>query len=381
MKLDINLLRQYEIDKKLISSRHDSLPLTIWNYSRLTAYDKSWDDITINCRGLVTDDSGNIIAKSFPKFFNWEEYTDPLIQKVQPINWKVHHNELDIYTKEDGSLGIMFMYNNEWVFASRGSFRSEQAIWFKEYANDNFNFNKIPRTPNYTYLFELIFKENRIVLDYKGESKAVLLGITNNQTGRDIALKSTKLTDSFEHVVKPLPLLVDKEFKDLNEFLLDLKSKDIQNEEGYVICWPDGKRVKIKFENYIKLHWLLSDINSCKIWECYKDNTINDFLEAVPDECYNKITDYLNILKKSYKDFIMKHIRHRDEIIWNLDSNASDFNKQYALRVNSLLSGKANISAGVLYKLRDFKGAGAQVPEDIRQLAIKNIKPERINIL
>ncbi len=40
-----------------------------------------WDDITLNCRGLILDNEGRVIAKSFQKFFNMEEYAKIVNQK------------------------------------------------------------------------------------------------------------------------------------------------------------------------------------------------------------------------------------------------------------------------------------------------------------
>ncbi len=48
--------------------RHD---LIIWNYTPKVQYDRLWDDITLQCRGLVTNSKGVIVARPFKKFFNY----------------------------------------------------------------------------------------------------------------------------------------------------------------------------------------------------------------------------------------------------------------------------------------------------------------------
>ena len=68
------------------------------------------------CRGLITDNEGNIVARTWGKFFNLEE------KKHTPTD------DFDVYAKLDGSLGILFYYQNQWVMATRGSFTSDQAI-------------------------------------------------------------------------------------------------------------------------------------------------------------------------------------------------------------------------------------------------------------
>jgi hypothetical protein len=52
---------------------HPSLPLVIWNYSEKVQYEGLWDELTLMCRGLITDNTGKVIVKPFGKFFNYEE--------------------------------------------------------------------------------------------------------------------------------------------------------------------------------------------------------------------------------------------------------------------------------------------------------------------
>ena len=69
----IEKLEKYYQDGLLSKQTHPIHDLTIWNYSPKVQYDKLWDDITIQCRGLVTNSNGDIIARPFKKFFNYEE--------------------------------------------------------------------------------------------------------------------------------------------------------------------------------------------------------------------------------------------------------------------------------------------------------------------
>ena len=67
-------LEKYYKDGLLHKQTHPTLDLTIWNYSPRVQYERLWDDITIQCRGLVTNTKGEIVARPFKKFFNYEEY-------------------------------------------------------------------------------------------------------------------------------------------------------------------------------------------------------------------------------------------------------------------------------------------------------------------
>ena len=61
-------LNKYYEDELVQKQVHPVLPLTIWNYTPKVQYGegnaqyKFWDDVTKQCRGLVTDNEGNVVA-------------------------------------------------------------------------------------------------------------------------------------------------------------------------------------------------------------------------------------------------------------------------------------------------------------------------------
>jgi len=262
MKYNLEVLEEY-IDKGLVvKQNHHTLPLSIYNYSRTTQYDGMWDDITLNCRGLVLDLEGNVIAKPFPKFFNYEEH------KPEDIP----NENFEVYEKVDGSLGIIFHYEGEWLIATRGSFASEQAIKGKEMLD---KLNKSSLIPGYTYLAEIIYPENRIVVDYGDEEKLVVLGAYNNETGKEVEV-SEMVNEGWEVVMM---------YKTWGEDWETLKKEISKDNEGYVIRFSSGMRMKIKGDEYVRLHRILTNFSSKDIWELLKNGeALEPFLERVPDE-------------------------------------------------------------------------------------------------
>ena len=73
MSISLDTLNKYYEQGLLYKQVHPILPLTIWNYTEKVQYESLWDDITLQCRGLVTDDEGDVSARPFKKFFNMEE--------------------------------------------------------------------------------------------------------------------------------------------------------------------------------------------------------------------------------------------------------------------------------------------------------------------
>lgn len=148
-KVDWNVLNTYIDNNLIIANKHLEYDIWILNYSPKVQSKKFWDEYTISARGLVVDKEGNILARPFQKFFNFEEH-DP-----SEIDMSL---EYEIFEKVDGSLIILFYYepHMQWIVASRGSFISEQALEAQKMLNAKLNIlDKLNK--NFTYLFEIIY--------------------------------------------------------------------------------------------------------------------------------------------------------------------------------------------------------------------------------
>lgn len=232
--LSIKILRDYEKKHKLRSGAHPYYDLTIWNYVETVHYKDEWDewdDITRICRGLVTDGNGKIIARSFPKFFNMEE------------GKHTHMDDYRVFDKLDGSLGILFYYDNEWIFASRGSFISEQSTEGLNILNERFpQYRELDKSRS--YIFEIIYPTNKIVVSY-GTLRTVVYLTSFDPNGNEYLDIEMMREMGFDIV---------EEFPNTNKTLAEYKEMDLQNKEGFVIRYASGERVKVKFETYIALH-------------------------------------------------------------------------------------------------------------------------------
>lgn len=251
LRFDITTLNQYKENKALLCRKHPDLPLYIWNYSDLVQYGKlPWDEITIHCRGLVTDETGNIVARSFKKFFNW----DPL---------KQYDDNFEVQTKLDGSLGILFFdhRSSQWIMASRGSFDSEQAVRAQRILDAKHPNFRTVLDPNRSYVFEIVYPENRIVVNY-GELEAIIyLASFCNQTGLECCDRDEMGHNGFQvvsNVDNEAPITINQ-----------LKAADCNNEEGYVVKFSNGGRVKVKFCNYVEQHKLLTGLGRKTVLEWF----------------------------------------------------------------------------------------------------------------
>ena len=322
----LEILEKYYLDGLLHKQTHPTLDLTIWNYSPKVQYERLWDDITVQCRGLVTNSKGEIVARPFKKFFNYEEH------KPEDIP----NEDFIVYEKMDGSLGILFYYeyelsderryniwfnnnyetgmerffdpNNlpdfddlyyeptpktmgEWIMATRGSFTSPQAIKGKEILSKH---DISPLRKDNTYLFEIIYPENRIVVDYGNEEKLVVLGAIHTETGDEVP-------DNALYTMSGLGFEVVTTYKTWGEGYDLLKEEISKDKEGYVIRFKNGFRMKLKGEEYVRLHRILTNISNRDIWEYLKDEKpLDDILDKVPDEFYDWVKETESNLKNQF---------------------------------------------------------------------------------
>jgi RNA ligase len=289
MKYDVNILNDYIERGLLEKNSHPTLPIDIYNYSSECQFSKAWDGITLNMRGTVLDREGNVVARAFPKFFNTEEHKSE----------DIPNEEFEVFEKMDGSLGILFHYADEWHLVTKGSFTSDQAKKGRELLN-KYKYDRL--LTGFTYLFEIIYKENRIVCSYDYED-LILLAVIDNKDGYEIRihdnrihLEGIRIANLFEN----LGFKIVKKYDAVNDYK-QLKSMIDYNAEGFVIKFKSGFRMKIKGEEYVRLHRLLTNFSNVDIWELLKDKKdLAGFLDRVPDEFDLWVNGVIDELRMKY---------------------------------------------------------------------------------
>lgn len=257
--LDMDEL-QKEIDAKYVTARtHPDFPeLVILNYSDKCAYDSYWTSITRKTRGLIYNSTtGEVLARPFEKFFNYG-------QEGSSLNFDLDAPILGAFDKMDGSLGIKYTTpKGEVQVSTRGSFSSDQALWANTYLTQN----NVSTESGFTELWEIIYPGNKIVVDYGDREELVLLGKVDNITGEFIPNSELQLP--------------------ARTFREALELPDRKNAEGLVI-WLDAKTaVKLKQDDYIYLHRIVSNLSQKEIWRQLYAGTYEGFVVQLPDEFYS----------------------------------------------------------------------------------------------
>jgi RNA ligase len=249
-------------------------------------------------RGLILNTRGEVVARPFAKFWNYGE--------IQPEGRLLEATE-----KMDGSLGIMYwQYEKGYRIATRGSFNSDQALWATGYLQTRWPDAQFPL--ELTLLFEIIYPENRIVIDYEGRRDLVLIGAINRFTGNDLFASEVAL------IAAKYGFSMPRYYGDGGgepEYFLNKAAQMSSNEEGFVLRYSDGTRVKVKGQEYVSLHRWIWRYSFKNVLEAVAAGRKSELLETCPAQMRDRLlADLGNILGKTV--LITAEVEQAHEICW-----------------------------------------------------------------
>lgn len=210
------------------------------------------------CRGLIlSKDYKRILCKSFTRFFNYGE-----CQKSQE---GFSFDTSIVYEKVDGSIIRFWNDGVKWNIASRGMAYAEgltsTAIHtFDECVKMCFKEGEWEKfcsylNPNFTYVFEFVSPENRVVKSYGKEYNLYYLACFDNRTGEEerrsevVGEVMDIIVDTFENIKYPKTYILSN-YQEIVDFMSSLDAMD----EGFVLYdRKSGIRVKIKNPSYLAI--------------------------------------------------------------------------------------------------------------------------------
>lgn len=253
--------------------------LVLFNYSDQCTFERAWDEYTLAARGIIFEKAtGKIVARPFGKFFNYEEHAQDGMRPLSEMLDQPHY----IQEKMDGSLGIIYWWNDRWNVATRGSLTSEQSIRGAEILK---KYNVDGLHPAWTSLVEIIYPENKIIVPYGDEEKLVLLA--SRRTGDGRYADQLKLQQQAAYIGMPLVKSIPMTIADALE-----KKKSIPfTEEGWVVVFDDGSRLKIKGDDYMRIAKFKANLSPIAVWEALMEDKMDEMIKGCPDEIMQELLD------------------------------------------------------------------------------------------
>lgn len=288
----IKELRKLEEQGYVTSSEYKSLIL--FNYSPKTTFEKYWTKYTLEARGTIYNkDTGEIVARAFDKFFNYSEMgiTEDLLPKEKFV----------ATIKHDGSLGVVFPHEEGFKVSTRGSFYSEQAVEATKMANESPYKEAFEEMLQHgTPLVEIIFPSNRIVINYGDERKLVVLAI-RRLDGTYVPIRQSEEI-AHAHGVEHTMIIDNVSLEEL------LRLQKIINwqEEGWVLVYENGYRLKIKGIDYLRIAKIKSSLSPLSVWEAMEAGKAEEYLASMPDEIHDEAKAIYNNLTAQYATLFEK---------------------------------------------------------------------------
>ena len=163
--------------------------------------------------------------------------------------------------------------------------------------------NMIRNNPTKTHIFEYIsLKDAHIVRYDKSQEGLYLIGLVDNYTGRESSYK-----DIIDYANKYNVLTTCVYDKNIHIILDELNNKQSDEAEGFVIN-IDGEKFKLKYNDYVKMHRVLSAISSPNLTiEMIADDKFDDYISKVPFMYREQIFEIANNVFK-YIDNVNEYV-------------------------------------------------------------------------
>lgn len=251
------------------------------------------DSIYRQCRSLVIDiKNEHIVTSPFRKFFNLNEVKENELDNI--IHEIKNASVVEFSDKLDGSMQVARCYEDK-IFMTGSMALNPCDSWRLSDGYDMLSqsyINMIKSFPSMTFIFEFISVKDAHVVRYsKRDEGLYLLGMIEIHTGEELSYDRVVATAD-EFGVKSTKL----ENVDLDEILKLSKILSSDEKEGWVMS-IDGRKVKIKCDDYIQLHRILDKISSINlIIQSIADDKYDDLISKIPDSYRHRVANVSNII-------------------------------------------------------------------------------------
>lgn len=252
-------------------------------------WDYGWNYLNSACRGKVIDlNTKEIVSYPLDKFFSLNEEEETSIERIEDIIKK--HKLITVMDKADGSTISITKYKEELIITTNGDWDNTQINMAKALLNEKYNYFLNNLKDNYTYIFELIHPDNKIVVSYGEDRKLILIAV------RDLKTESLLTYKECQEVAQELKLELIEcfEFTSMKDFI-HLSKTLTDNREGWVfrvVTDEEDVMFKLKLDEYCKLHKaLMQKVSPYVIYELMQEEKLDDVIAKASEETKTLIND------------------------------------------------------------------------------------------
>jgi hypothetical protein len=304
----IKPLRLREKGDLLLLRYGDFFPSLVEVNGKMVDFWEAYDGFYSECRSLVIDkEKSCLVLTPFRKFRNLNECEKNSETNIRKMLSNAKNAEISV--KLDGSMQSARWYGNKLVMSGsqaldrRLSKRLDNGYVYIE--NHENYLCLLKDHSDYTAIFENINENDPHIVQYsKGQQGLYLIGLRNSLTGEELPYSQvTRIAHAYN--VKSTRVVQET----FSQVIASLDSKKANEAEGYVLD-IDGYKVKIKYNDYVRLHRSLQKLTSdSTVIRAVSDGTWDDLYSKLPN-AYKKTTREKAEKIKSYVNLKTNEAKH-----------------------------------------------------------------------
>lgn len=261
-KLSTAFLEQLKMHPGVImKAMSDNPHIVSVNFTKDVFFNAAWDDIVVKARGLfINIENGDIIARSYDKFFNVGEMED---NSMPDLEHKIQF-PLEAFVKENGYLTLIGYdaKTDSLIYTSKSTTSGEFAGWFKTYFEQHYSEEQREQIKRYlrdtdsNMVFEHIDPVNDPhMVDYDSAFCVLLDVFHRSETLEKLPYDDLLKIGKFWKIPVKEKAITFKDYPSFAGYVKKVyanlayrhKKKDI---EGLVLEDASGYCVKLKFPSY-----------------------------------------------------------------------------------------------------------------------------------
>lgn len=285
-----------EFVENLFITSFKDMALLRYNIACRDMYTNS-DSIYRECRSLVIDLKNEaIVLAPFRKFFNLNEVPENSMEIVEEKIRNAKNVEFSV--KLDGSMQSFRYYNGEIISSGSQALDADNSWRLQDGVSRLTDGHKqmIKKNEHLTFIFEYISEQNLNVVAYGRDMDGMhLIGARSVYNGKQLSYQGLHYL-AMLYEIKTVPV----ESVTMEDVMKLIDEKRSDEFEGWVLNISDNEQysshqIKIKCNDYVKIHRVLSAISSVNvIIESIANDTYDDLYAKIPEGHKERVNNVAN---------------------------------------------------------------------------------------
>lgn len=295
-----------------LTQHNDLLLIRYGRYSNVfggeedITYEEFWDAYDcfyMECRSVVINViTDELVLTPFRKFRNLNECEENSLENI--ANRIKNAKCVEFSNKLDGSMQSATYYNGDYIMSGSMALDKENSWRLADgYRMLDERYKKMLSDCDwYTFIFEYISMNDAHVVNYTKEQEGLyLIGARDMRDGSEMTY--AEIIEIAKEYNIPTTEVYNKT---LDQAMADVSKYKSNDKEGFVVN-IDGYKVKIKCDDYVNIHRVLSAISSINlIIKNIADDTFDDMLSKIPQSYRDRVLKVADVVFKYVKDTDMQ---------------------------------------------------------------------------